>query len=422
MFTSIAVTVLVCAVASGVVHGEDIAGGAPLSKSSAALESKVLFDSIDEMMRSATPENRDYAAILKKTEILVDSFPESRETLTMLKTLERWRGLDLISKEQYAPFEKKLVEYRSADEKGRTIFSNVGRQFERYLSSQNADFLDGIIISCRDILDARDSSNRMKCNALLWLARAYMEKKEIDKSESYLKNLFVEQNLAGQDFVDARAILLEARNLMANILLMKKGMNDAIDYWKEIVEADGHSFDEIAHAYERMYAILDVSYENEYTEEKIRLLEEFIAKYPSDSSEPLLSARLRLGYAILNYDISIDGIVTMERAAELVKKRRTNAEKAEKIFQESLDLTRLAENTSFEQAFGEALTVVAQARNPEYPKQPDGSYKADLFPPKSNKIFTALIIVNVLFIPVIIYSQRKRIMSFVNGYSRKSNP
>ena len=180
MFTNVVVVLLLSVVASD--DGSDISP----ALSSGNRESKVMFDSIDAMIRSSFPENRNYPAIMQQIVSLSDTFPDSRETITMLETLEMWRSLGHISGDQYSPFEKKLSEFRSAEERGVTFFAGIERQYQKYLSSKDADALERIIKSCQDVLDVQNSSKKMKCYALLCLAQMHLEKNDVGKSESYL--------------------------------------------------------------------------------------------------------------------------------------------------------------------------------------------------------------------------------------------
>jgi tetratricopeptide (TPR) repeat protein len=202
------------------------------------------------------------------------------------------------------------------------------------------------------------------------------------------------------------------------VLLKTRGTNDAIAYWNEFIETDDRRFDEIAHAYEQMLAILDASSEDDAHERKIQLLEEFIAKYPDDSAEQILQARLTLGYLIMSKgmnmdgDVNLGGIMTMERVKMLAENYKANAEKAEIVFQESLALADKVGKPHFVKAFNEALANVANAKNPECPEKLN---EVDWIPPKNNKIFIAfLTIANVIFILIVLYSLRERIMRLVN--------
>jgi hypothetical protein len=161
----------------------------------------------------------------------------------------------------------------------------------------------------------------------------------------------------------------EANKLTATVLLRREGIDGAIRFWRKRLELyDDHQFDEISYIYEQMFLLLDLSRREEgITGKKMNLLKEFINRYQENNSEPVLQARLTLGYLVLNNVTPLTGVVDMEQAKEFAYKRKSNAEAAEKIFTEGL---LRAKNTHFEQEFQKALIIVADAKNPKFPTEP----------------------------------------------------
>ncbi|GHT28925.1 hypothetical protein FACS18942_09750 [Planctomycetales bacterium] len=386
-------------------------------------QSQSLFDAINKLILSSPPETRNYPLILQKSEILASQFPESAAALIILETFERWSALGLISNEQYAPFKKILEDCRLSDAKGRTFFDSIGKQYHTFLSSPKKDvsLLNGIKKSCEDVLTVQNTAGKMKCYALLWLTRISFAENNTDKAELYLKQLFIDRNIAEQDFSEAETIFLEANRLKATIFLQKEGLESSIDCWKEYIKNERCSFDDIAFAYEQMFLLFDTNGSKENTEKKIQLLEEFIGKYPDNKSEQILQAKLTLGYTVLNNNTDLSGVVTAERVQEHKIRYKSNAEKAEKLFREALEDSQ---NTSFENAFKEALVITSQSIESANQKTDNADfrsiYEAKDIPAADSRRIITLIIINVVVIVIfLVYRKRAKIISFVHNLFRR---
>lgn len=417
VISSFLFALLSCMTYSAEVVSSSISNDRNISKS------KVLFDEINSMIQSAPPEQRDYSSILKKAASLASLFPESEGNFFMLETIRRWRTIGLISHEQYQPFEKRLSEYVVSESNGQAFFESIGKQYQKYLSSPDSNkyLLDGISNSCHDVLDSSSSTDRMKCFALLWLARISLENKDYAKSEEYLRVLLENQNLAEQDFADSQILLMEVNHLKASSLLKQKGLNAAIDFWEKYINDNADSMEKVSHAYEQIFLLLDEGIDDSNTTAKINLLEEFIKTYPEDKSESLLQARLTLGYILLNNQTSLSGVVTMEEAKSHAEKYKANADNAEKLFRESLLLSR---GTPFERTFNEALVVVSEAQGLEYPQassEIDKEFlsKARMFSSKKTA-FLFVVFINIILVLLVVYVQRKQVMRFIMSFFSKN--
>jgi hypothetical protein len=382
-------------------------------------EIKKFMEEINSLI-SKSSLDRDYSRILQIIESLAQSYPDSEDTFLMLDTAERWKSLDLISDEQYAPLKKALSDFRAVRAKEETFLKSVGMQYHRFMESETGDarLLKGINQSCQDALASPNSTMRVKSHALMLLAEVSMRQDNVHESESFLKKLFNEIEIEQQDFVDAESIRLEANRLMSKVLLKTEGVNESLRFFRERLEAHRQSFDDIANAYEQMFLLLESSREEGVSEQKIALLREFIAQYSENASEQVLQARLTLGYLVLNDNTDLSGIVTMEQAKEHALRYKSNAEEAETIFTEGLLLA--TNNTRFEQAFRSAIEVVAKAKNPKYPTEPSNDYSSDLdF--VSHRNYAALIIIDVSFLVLILFLYRKEIVRTIKSFFRPNN-
>ncbi|MDR1382767.1 MAG: hypothetical protein LBJ67_02805 [Planctomycetaceae bacterium] len=381
------------------------------------LDSEKLLDDINKnLIFSKNSQDRDYKLILQKTREMIQKYPDSKATLTLLDSIGRWHSLGLIDEEQFSFFKKKMNDYNNQDNKGRMIIASIATRYHQIETEhQTLDLYQGLIRSCNDILETPNISTKLKCYSLLWLAKISFALKNYSESEKYIDEIIKEYNISHFDFTDRGMILEETYHLKASIAFEKGSISVAANIWKQYIDSCAQQFSDIANAYEKMFLLVDALNENsEKTSKKKILLEEFISSFPDSNAEPLLQARLTLGYVVLNENTFISGNISMEQAKEMAEKYKANAKEAEKIFNNALPLAR---NTPFEQVFVKALDFAneVQTQKSQQIASVDKTISPSIteIPHRQTRNMVVFVVVNAFLILIIIFLERRRLKNLL---------
>jgi tetratricopeptide (TPR) repeat protein len=375
------------------------------------LESEKLLDDINKnLIFSKEPHQRDYNTIIQRTRQMLQSYPESEFTLTLLESIDRWHSLGFISDDQFSFFKKKLDDYKVQSKKSEILIGNIDNRYHKINKQQSSGSFQELIRACNDILATKDISQKLKCYTLILLARIYFTLENYQESEKYLDKILEEYTQSYLDFTHRKMILLETYKFKANIIFRKNGIDAASKIWKQYIDICAQKFDDIVSAYENMFLLLGLLKDNsEKTNKKKLLLEEFISSFPDSKAEQLLQSRLTLGYVILNEHTHVSGNMDAERAKELNKRYKTSAFEAEKIFKDALPL---AQNTRFKEAFLKALNLVKEVQKdkPAQEASIDKSFLSETeIQPRKAKSMVVWVIVNLILMLGIICLVRMRL-------------
>ncbi|MDR2168880.1 MAG: hypothetical protein LBP59_01910 [Planctomycetaceae bacterium] len=353
------------------------------NKLASDIESEKKFEEINKnLIFPQKTRQRDYNAILQKTREMMQTYPESKSTMLLLTSTERWKESDLIDDEQFAFFKKKLDEYKAQDKEGETLIGSINERLHG-IDSQSPDAQSSyqkLIKECNDIFLKKDINQQLKYYTLLLLAQIYFKMNDNDEAEKYVNTILDDYKKSRLVIRHRDIIVSEAYELKVNIAFKRNGINAAAEMWKQYIDVYAQNFHDVSNAYRKMIFLLDTLKDNsEKTIKKKLLLEEFISSFPDSKAEPLLDARLSLGYVVLNEHTHSSGNLDTERVRELNEKYKASAAESEKIFNAGL---HLAKGTYLEESFVKALDIVKEVQK-EKPKQEAGIDKS--FLPKYQK-------------------------------------
>jgi tetratricopeptide (TPR) repeat protein len=393
------------------------------------IRSEILYDEIDKLIVSGNVQNRDYAEIIKLAENLCVNHPDSNSAMVILETLERWHLANLITKEQYAPFEKRLVAARHDDDSGRKIIGSIASRYEKLKNARQTEkkSYQPLIKSCQDIVSTPQSSRNLKYFALFFLAEVHREIKDDIQAEKFIDQVIEDASKTDFDFSNAYMILSDSYRLKSSLLYDRVGRDAAANVLKDFIDLYAKGLDSIATTYEDIYKIYAThsSHGQETDEEKFvnhtkakEVLEEFIGKYPDANSERSIQARLTLFYLVLN-GVTMSGGFD-EKRLELERKLIIeNADRAEIIIQ---DLVKRTEGTRYEQAVKKSLQVLEEYKNP--PKYDASKAASEVplspLPQKQNTFGYVLLVIHIIvFVLIFLLIVRKSIVRFLNSVFNK---